>query len=901
MAGEAVSGRYGAARHAVADGGGPRHPASDDRSLVDRLLAGDGEEHAFDWDWGDSATGDLVSDREPLHDIPELWGTDERPARGSGEAECAEEKPFPTPRAHDENSLDERLDPDGPGSRADDGDWSDRSPADRGSDDRGSDDWGSLGSEDREHGAGDRRSDGGALGGDPLDRDPLDALSTGRVHAENGPLGDSARDRDMPDRGQQHDVPMDGDHVGSRAGADSLERSPLAPPLPKRDPLDGERLSFEPFGREPGADLDRDSRDHEQAYRGLFDSGPLNRDPLGQDPLNPDSSDRGWPERDQRPPGGASAGDSADHLSPYRDQFERPRTDDDRFAGGPSHDLDRFERDHEERGSADRDAISPEPLDRKLVDVDPRLRRWADRDRPSGPSRADRPATPTPSADGNTASDPLRSDALAAGREDRAGDALGTDRLGPDPFGSDQFGADLRGAGPDERDRSDVGPAQRDADPFAESDSAESVLTGRIRVTDADGPGPDRPRQEPAGGEPAGRDVLGHAPSPVPGPLDVTPDPTTALTVVAPPAPARRSAPEEHALPLEEYAARRRAAEQAAASAEEAASLAAERASAAIAAAAAAAEEAEAAAEAAAKAAEQANEAADVEVRAIADAVARGDAPGQQDARADAPEPPTQAVPLIAPARAPGRRPPPRRPAGPPPRASRLDEPGRPSGPPPRAAHQNGPARGGSDGEATAVLTGLDALRDPVRPRRKEPASAEATAVTRRRPAAEPLRVADDVDDVDDVDDAEPDNEPEERGLVGRLTSRPVIAAVGVGAVLVIAAIVAIFTTSEPEAAPAEATPAALSAPVAQQAEPTAAAVDLQSKKAVAFLTALRDADIPTSSSGQAEVEAADAICSQLDQGADEAQLARSVPAVLPNVTRGQASDVVDFAQQFYC
>jgi Protein of unknown function (DUF732) len=122
-----------------------------------------------------------------------------------------------------------------------------------------------------------------------------------------------------------------------------------------------------------------------------------------------------------------------------------------------------------------------------------------------------------------------------------------------------------------------------------------------------------------------------------------------------------------------------------------------------------------------------------------------------------------------------------------------------------------------------------------------------------------------------------------------------------VGAVLVLAAIVAIFTTSEPEAAPAEATPAAVSAPVAQQPEPTAAAVDLQSQKAVAFLTALRDADIPTSSSGQAEVEAADAICSQLDQGADEAQLARSVPAVLPNVTRGQASDVVDFAQQFYC
>jgi hypothetical protein len=192
----------------------------------------------------------------------------------------------------------------------------------------------------------------------------------------------------------------------------------------------------------------------------------------------------------------------------------------------------------------------------------------------------------------------------------------------------------------------------------------------------------------------------------------------------------------------------------------------------------------------------------------------------------------------------------------------------------------------------------LDALRDPVRPRRQEPAPAEVTTIAPRRQAAETVR---ETDDADDVDDAEHDDEPEERGLAGRLTSRPVIAAVGVGAVLVLAAIVAIFTASEPEATPAEAAPAAVSAPVAQRPEPTAQPVDLDGRKAVAFLTALRDADIPTSSSGQAEVEAADAICSQLDQGADEAQLARSVPAVLPNVTRGQASDVVDHAKQFYC
>src|SRR5918999_5567947 len=91
MAGEAVSGRYGA-RHAVADeaegraGGPQRHPASDDRSLVDRLLAGNGDDRGYDWGWGDPATGELVTDREPLHDIPELWGPQEdRDSRGDGD------------------------------------------------------------------------------------------------------------------------------------------------------------------------------------------------------------------------------------------------------------------------------------------------------------------------------------------------------------------------------------------------------------------------------------------------------------------------------------------------------------------------------------------------------------------------------------------------------------------------------------------------------------------------------------------------------------------------------------------------------------------------------------------------------------------------------------------------
>jgi hypothetical protein len=904
MAGEAVSGRYGAARHAVADEGGSRHhPASEDRSLVDRLL-GEGEEQAFDWGWGDPASGDLVTDREPLHDIPELWGTQERTSREAARPDGAEEKPFPTPRLHGENSFGDNRAEDRRDDRGDDeSDWSDRSL-----DDPGSDDWGApaLDVEDRRPDVGaafarafgdpapgrrdraahdpERGGELEAVGAESDDRelggDPLDALSTGRVHAENGPLGDAPRDRGAPDRAAQDDVPMDGDHAGSPAGADPLDRSPLAPPLPNRDPYDGERSGLEasgrepiPTGPEPRALFDRSPLNGDPLNGDPVDRDPLNRDALNRNPFDHDSPDRNWPDRDRRPGGGPPA----DHLPSNQGPFERSRGDGDRFGGGSPRETDRFEREPQERGANDPDALATEPPERKLVDADPRLRRWADRDRPSGAPRIGRP----PSQLADEPATPDRAGEDRAG-EDRVGEApRDADRRngdqGSDLFTPDLFGADVLGAAPDGRNRPDPGP-----DPFADPAFTESVLTGRIRVTDADAPGPDRPLQEQPGGEP--RDTS----EPGPDPLAVTPDPTTAFTAVPP---ARPSAPE---LPLEEYTARRRAAEQAAASAEEAAASAAERASAAIAAAARAAEEAEAAAEAATKAAEKANDAAEAEARAIADAAARGETPAQQVA----PEPPTQAVPLIAPARAPGRRPPPRRPAGPPPRGARPEEPGRPGGPPPRAAHQNAPLRGGTDGEATAVLTGLDALRDPVRPRRQEPAPAEVTTIAPRRQAAETAREA---DDADDVDDAEHDDEPEERGLAGRLTSRPVIAAVGVGAVLVLAAIVAIFTTSEPEAAPAEAAPAAVSAPVAQQPEPTAQPVDLDGRKAVAFLTALRDADIPTSSSGQAEVEAADAICSQLDQGADEAQLARSVPAVLPNVTRGQASDVVDYAKQFYC
>ncbi|GAA5120767.1 DUF732 domain-containing protein [Pseudonocardia adelaidensis] len=859
MAGEAVTGRYSAARHAAADeGGARRHPDSDDRSLVDRLLAGAGDEQAFDWGWGDPSRRD-APDREPLHDIPELW--DERSRADCGDPDGPEER-FPTPRLHGESSRDDGADDDEPDrvgqdridqDRADDRGWSDRGSDDLGGDDLGSDDLGSddLGSDDwgaptpgfearrtpdhrpgvglfDEPGAGDRlfedrlfedrRFDDQPFSGRGLDGDPLDALSTGRVRAEPGPFGDGLGDRDTPEPDALDDVPMDGDHPGARPDPlerDRFDRSPLAPPLPNRGVLDG-------IGREPEDDLSdtRFDRDAEPPHRVL----------LGRDPLNPEPPE---PDRPAVPA-------DVDRVP----SDERRRADD--------------------RLDLERDPLATERGERKLVDADPRLRRWADRDRPSGPQRegGDRPSAPAPFAD----------------------EQAGSDLLGPDRLGADLFD-------PGERDRSDA-PPPRAADPFGDDPAfTESTRTGRIHIAEAEAP--------------AGDPAFDHGPQAGQDPRDAAPDPTTAFSAVAPAGPARRGAPEEPALPLEEYAARRRAAEQAAASAEEAAASAAERASAAIAAAARAAAEAEAAAVTAAEAAAKANEAAEAEVRAIADSVARGEAPGSPDGGTEAPEPPTQAVPLIAPSRAPGRRPPPRRPAGPPPRGARPDEPGRTGGPPPRGGPRNGPVRDGAapdgaDGEATAVLTGLDALRDPVRPQAPEPAQApaEVTTVTRRRPIAEPAAAT---DDVDDADDAEHDAEPEENGLVDRLRSRPVIAAVGVGAVLVLAAIVAFFTTSEPEAAPAEPAPAALSAPVGPQPEPAASAIDPHSEKAVAFLTALRDADIPTSSSGQAETEAAAAICTQLDQGADDAQLARSVPAVLPDVTRSQASDVVKFAKKLYC
>jgi Protein of unknown function (DUF732) len=68
-----------------------------------------------------------------------------------------------------------------------------------------------------------------------------------------------------------------------------------------------------------------------------------------------------------------------------------------------------------------------------------------------------------------------------------------------------------------------------------------------------------------------------------------------------------------------------------------------------------------------------------------------------------------------------------------------------------------------------------------------------------------------------------------------------------------------------------------------------------------AYLGALRSADITASTSGDAETEAAAAICEQSRRGVPDAELARSLPAMLPGVDGRQASTVVDLARRYYC
>ena len=75
----------------------------------------------------------------------------------------------------------------------------------------------------------------------------------------------------------------------------------------------------------------------------------------------------------------------------------------------------------------------------------------------------------------------------------------------------------------------------------------------------------------------------------------------------------------------------------------------------------------------------------------------------------------------------------------------------------------------------------------------------------------------------------------------------------------------------------------------------------LNARDTESYLDGLRTADIEVSDDGQAEREAAEAICEQLQRGVDPLAIERALPAMLTTVDRRQAPTVVDLAERYYC
>jgi hypothetical protein len=71
--------------------------------------------------------------------------------------------------------------------------------------------------------------------------------------------------------------------------------------------------------------------------------------------------------------------------------------------------------------------------------------------------------------------------------------------------------------------------------------------------------------------------------------------------------------------------------------------------------------------------------------------------------------------------------------------------------------------------------------------------------------------------------------------------------------------------------------------------------------EALAFLAALRDAAVPTSRTGLAEVLIARAACAELNGGTSDDDLARRIPRGLPTLNRAQAARLVEIARKHYC
>jgi hypothetical protein len=144
-----------------------------------------------------------------------------------------------------------------------------------------------------------------------------------------------------------------------------------------------------------------------------------------------------------------------------------------------------------------------------------------------------------------------------------------------------------------------------------------------------------------------------------------------------------------------------------------------------------------------------------------------------------------------------------------------------------------------------------------------------------------------------------------------RFGRRPVLVVIAVGAVLVIVSVLAALVGWGADRPPAQVTPPAPSVapevpkpqvpPPAPGPESAPPAIDPTSDKAVAFVRAMRAADIATSRSGRAETQTAAMICLRLEQGTEADTIARTIPSALPSVERRQAAEVIDLAKQLYC
>ncbi len=197
--------------------------------------------------------------------------------------------------------------------------------------------------------------------------------------------------------------------------------------------------------------------------------------------------------------------------------------------------------------------------------------------------------------------------------------------------------------------------------------------------------------------------------------------------------------------------------------------------------------------------------------------------------------------------------------------------------------------------QEAAAASAREANRDPVTERLAIQKAEPTELIKTAEPEPEEELVEPELVEQDDDDDDEP---------IKRRIPVALVAA-GVVAMITVAAVAAILMGRggneqpvEPEAGP---TPQSQSAPDVAPTGAEKPKVDPSSRKAVAFLDALRQSSVPVSRSGLVETEAAATICDQLDQGTAEADVAKTLPAVLPSVNKKQSPQVVTAAKRFYC